>query len=185
MTQIRPASAQLLSDWQQETREHADSIRKATELALRYGVNDAPAIADWIALRGVETEVDEGVFVSKDRIEPGPFVRVYDPTAHHGDGGYAWAKGRTIIPDHAVEKVHHQTDDQWDEIQRLSATWPVKPCSESYSESPAGDDDPQSYPEGSEYHWCPACVTKAPLVRYVDVWERVPHRVDGTVIEPA
>lgn len=179
----------LLSDWQVETAAHADSIRKSTELALRYGVGDGPQIADWIALPGVEVESDESgaPIYSRDRVQHGPWVRVYDATANGGDGGYAWAKGSVLIPDHAVESVR-MAGDPWDKLAAEAAAWPVKPCDESLVIHPSSDaDDAETDADRAQANWCPSCEHDAPLIRVPAEsgggWIRVAHRRNGERID--
>jgi hypothetical protein len=169
-TPNRLSSAALLRDWEQETREHAERIREAATAELRQHANNTPSVAEWIRL------------IDQELTYPGPWVRAYDNSANNGNGAYVWVNGWTVIGDHAVAEVR-MASDRWTDIQKLSASWPSRPCSESYVESPAAVDDPQSFPEDDvEAHWCPGCENIARIVRYNDVWERIPHRVDGTPI---
>lgn len=171
----------LRSEWQIETAAHAQRLKEATELALRYGVNDGPQVAERIILAGVEIEGGEGILVSKDRVEHGPFVRVYDPAGNGGNGAYLWAKGTILIPEHAVETVVMVREDRWEDAARLAATWPVRPCSGSLVRWASTDaDDAATDDDRAEADWCPECEHTAPAVRHpAGGWVRIAHRSNG------
>lgn len=172
----------LLSAWRAETAAHAHNLRQQTELALR-GLQDSDALgfADWLVLKGPEIEGGEDILVSKDRIELGPFVRVYDATGNNGDGTYVWAKGCVLIPDHAIEAVVMAREGTWARVAELSHSWPVKPCSESLVRYPSSDaDDAETDEDRAQADWCPDCEHTAPIVRNPKGgWVRVAHRRNG------
>lgn len=173
----------LLTAWRAETAQHAQRLKEATELALRYGINDGPQVAERIILKGVQIESDESgaPIYSRDRVELGPFVRVYDPAGRGGDGGYLWAKGLILIPEHAIETVVMVTEDRWVDVAKLSARWPVRPCSESLTKYPSSDaDEAETEEDRAQANWCPDCEHTAPVVRHpAGGWVRIAHRVNG------
>lgn len=176
---------QLVADWQQRTREHAATLRRGTETALRYGPDTEPAIADRLLLNGVTIEGGEGILVSKDRVENGPWIRVYDATANNGDGGYVWAKGNVTIPDHAIEAVvYSRTAGDWDAVATLAARWPARPCSESLAEYPTSDADAAMTDEDhAAAEFCPGCESMVELDRVDENWIRRAHDINGQELD--
>lgn len=174
----------LMRDWEQRTREHATKVQKATDMAFREAEFTGPLVADYLTLATVEIDsTGEGFPYSRPNREPGPWVRTYDPTANHGHGAYAWAKGVRVVPDHAVTEVQMAARGDWAEVQELARQWPLRPCSESLLTWSVDSDGEDGEDGESGETYCAECEEMVACRRDGDRWIRLPHTRDGKLID--